>query len=247
MISTRSGTLNSYSRQGKGVIGQINIVTPDHPTHAVLCLPGRGQSGHQFMQGLINHGQFENTLLMSFTPHNFAWYPMPRNAMDQDAAVNGLPAAVFSIQEELADIQAEHGIPDGNLAIIGFSAGAVMALQYLFESQKPLAAVVAHSGAIFQPLKVPEAKTKTPVVLFHNTNDDCFDWEERFLPMQRALVENNYNTFELIDDGGHGMYVEDLEQVEMFLKSVGFVSNRLTTDERAIVPTLLTEQATPLS
>lgn len=236
-------SLKTYTKQGKGVIDHIEIVTPDHPTHAILCLPGRGQSGTQLMRGLINHCQFEKTMLVSFTPHNYAWYPLPRNAMDQDAAVNGLPAAVFSIQEELSDIQHEYGIRDENLAILGFSAGAVMSLQYLFETQKRLAAVIAHSGAIFQPERVPEAKNKTPVILFHNTNDDCFDWEERFLPMKKALLMKNYNTFEMVDDGGHTMYVEDIEQVEMFLKSIGFLTKRQMTDERVITPSLLTDFA----
>jgi predicted esterase len=222
-------------------VNTVEIVTPDHPNHLLLCLPGRGQNGTQFMQGLITHGQFEDTMLVAFTPVYYAWYPLPRNAMDQDAAVNGQPAALFSIQEELEDIQKEWNIRDENVAIMGFSAGAVMALQYLFETQKKLAAIIAHSGAIFQPWKVPQAQTNTPVVLFHNRNDDCFDWEERFVPMQKALVENKYNTFELIDDGGHAMYVEDIEQIEMFLKSMGFQSTRLTTDERVIVPSLLTE------
>jgi predicted esterase len=234
-------SLRTYTKRGRGVVNHIEIVTPDHPTHAILCLPGRGQSGTQFMQGLLTHCQFENTMLVSFTPHGYAWYPLPRNAQDQDAAVNGQPAAVFSIQEELADIQQEYGIMDDNVAIIGFSAGAVMALQYLFETQKRLAAVVAHSGAVFQPWNVPEARNRTPVILFHNTNDDCFEWEERFVPMKKALLLKNYNTFELIDDGGHSMYVEDIEQIEMFLKSMGFLTNRQTTDERAIVPSLLTE------
>lgn len=233
--------LQEFSKSGSGVIQAVYLKVPSRPNHAILCLPGRGQSSLSMMEGIAENCEFEDTMLIGFTPWNRAWYPMPRNAQDQDAAVDGLPAAVFSIQEELEEIQKEYGIPDENLAIVGFSAGSVMALQYLFESQKNLAAVFAHSGAIFRPEAVPSCKTKTPIVLFHNTNDDCFDWEERFLPMQKALIENDYNAFELIDDGGHAMYMEDLEHMELFLKEEGFMTSRVECDERMIVTSQLTE------
>lgn len=233
--------MEMITKHGRGVINAVYVRPQPNATHAILCLPGRGQSSLSMMEGIAENCAFENTILIGFTPNGRAWYPMPRNAQDQDAAVDGLPAAVFSIQEELEEIQQEYGIPDENLAIVGFSAGSVMALQYLFESQKNLAAVFAHSGAIFQPKAVPIARTKTPVVLFHNTNDDCFDWEERFVPMQISLIEQGYTTFELIDDGGHAMYLEDLEHMELFLKEEGFVTSRTECDERRIVLSEFTE------
>ena len=79
-----------------------------------------------------------------------------------------------------------------------------MAIQLAVNSDEEYAGVISHNGAILDPSSLPLAKHKTPFLVFHSKDDDCFFWEERYLPMKEALISQKYNSqFHEEEDGRH--------------------------------------------
>jgi phospholipase/carboxylesterase len=156
------------------------------------------------------YAELDNTLLLAVAPME-EWYPAPRGANNQMEAVWGLKLSVPEFNDFIEKIEQEYQFPRSKVALVGFSAGAVMAIQAAAWSDKPYAAVVAHNGAILEPSDLPRARHDTPFLLLHNENDDCFSWDERYLPMKIALIDKRYNLEVIENDvGGHYISPEDV-------------------------------------
>jgi predicted esterase len=150
-----------------------------------------------------------NTLIVGVTPYNFEWYPMPNGIGDQRRAVLGLKEAVETIDCILSEINRHFSVPAERTALVGFSAGAVMAIQAAAHLPHKFPVVVAHAGAILEPEMLPVCRNKTPIYLFHNQDDSTFDWVERFLPMKNALITQGYNIRTVEGPAGRHMISED--------------------------------------
>lgn len=183
----------------------------EKPISCVLVLPGRAQYAVDLTKAWLKTG-FDDTLFIGVTPNHLQWYPMPINALDQDAAVSGLPKAFKAISKVLEKINTKYEVPYNKIAIVGFSAGGVMANYMISHFPHELAGSVSHGGAILEPFNLPEAKFKhVPVILTHNFDDSIFDWEERYLPMKNALLKKKYNLTTIEDDfGGHNICLQDI-------------------------------------
>jgi phospholipase/carboxylesterase len=175
----------------------------------LIILPGRGVPG-SLMLHFCREMELRRTLLVSLEPYRLAWYPMPNGANDQKRACMGLPYAVNAVEEGIKRVQAAFGVENRDMALVGFSAGSVVALQVAMRSEQEFAACVSLAGAILEPGKVEPAKNQTPLVLQHNADDECFKWYERYLPMRHALESNGYKVHRLERPfGNHTLYVND--------------------------------------
>ncbi len=197
----------------------VSIKPKDEINYCIFVLPGRGQSGSVMSQNYESFSRLKQTLFVGMTPQNFAWYPMPFSAVDQEEAVEGLVAARETIDKYITTIQKRYSIPRNKIVILGFSAGGVMAIETAAHSTEPFAAVICHSGAILEPSLLPRAKhPDMPVLLTHNFDDDCFAWDERYLPMRDALVDNGYKTLTLEREfGRHRLSYCDIEAASYFI------------------------------
>ncbi|MEJ8476252.1 alpha/beta hydrolase [Roseibium algae] len=74
------------------------------------------------------------------------------------------------------------------LAIVGFSQGAMMALQIGLRRQKPPAALLAYSGLLTGPDQVSGIQTASPVLLVHGADDDIVD--PHYLATSQGALEN---------------------------------------------------------
>jgi predicted esterase len=182
----------------------------NEPTSCILALPGRAQSGFEIARWYSLTGMTK-TLIVGITPMMLEWYPMPNGADDQADAVRGQTAAVRAIKNVLEIINERFGFDSEKVALVGWSAGAVMAIKAVTTLQKNFAAVVSHGGAILEPHLLPKSGIQTPIHLLHNRDDETFNWPERFLPMKRSLKSRGYNvkTAER-NEGGHGVQIEDI-------------------------------------
>lgn len=189
--------------------------------YCVITLPGRAGHGDTIADFYAHSCGLEETVFVGLTPENYYWYPLPVSATNQEAAVAGLPHARFEIEKAISIVRDKYGIPKERTALVGFSAGGVMAIQVAAYSDEPYAAVVSHSGAILEPKDLPPCKHETTAYVLIQCKDDmCFAWDERYLPMKRALLENGYDTFSLEHPlGGHGMSEEDIRQAGKFMSS----------------------------
>lgn len=193
------------------------------PESCILCLPGRAGTGQRFANE-YQDTELNKTLIIGVTPIKFAWYPMPNGPHDQRAALSGLPRAVHTVESVLKEIEEYYKIPRHKTAVVGFSAGAVVALQLPMYSKRPLAGIVAHAGAVLDTNNVPMCKNSTPILTIHSKQDDCFEWEERYLPMKAALLNANYNLKTIEKEYGyHIVSYYDLIMAGCFLsKHLGY-------------------------
>jgi len=185
----------------------------------VVLLPGRDGRADDMLRYYQQYSTLDHTRFVSVEPFD-EWYPAPNGPNDQQAAIWGLKVSVPELDNFISEIEKEYSITRSKIALVGYSAGAVMAIQLVAESDRSFAAIIAHAGAILDPDSLPKCKNNTPVYLIHSKNDDCFDWNERYLPMKEALLKQEYAVLETIENetGGHGVSQEDIIAASNFLK-----------------------------
>lgn len=191
------------------------------PDTCILVLPGRGMSGVHMARQYLDTG-LPKTLVVGITPERREWYPMPNGPEDQEEAVGGMRAARWAIEKVVFRINQWFDIPRSRIAVVGFSAGAVTAIQCAVHCQEPFAAVISHGGAVLEPHRLPPCKhPQMPVYLFHNRDDEAFEWEQRFLPMMRGLEDSGHKVTSVMRyEGGHYVSQEDVTLAGYFLGSV---------------------------
>jgi predicted esterase len=205
----------------KWIVREPNMV--DKAVGCVIALPGRGIPGVA-MERFLSHTGLWRSLQIVLEPEHLQWYPQPNGPEDQKEAIAGLPKAMNFIHEAIQRIQHGWDLRQKDIALIGFSAGAVMSLMMVSDCLKEYAGVVALAGAILDPASFPKAKNKTPILLQHNMDDDCFKWEERYIPMREALTKGGYNlTCEEGWRGGHNLSYDEVRLTRDFLsKQFGY-------------------------
>lgn len=158
----------------------------------ILFLAGRGIPAEDTMSWAKLMG-IQDALLVTAQTHQVAWYPAPNGANDQEYALLGIDNAVQNANKIIRSMNDAYEIPFEKIIVMGFSAGAVVAIQTVSRSEVALGGAIAYAGAILDPDSLPECRfPKMPILLRHNEDDDCFEWEERYLPMKKALRDKGY-------------------------------------------------------
>ena len=114
---------------------------------------------------------------------------------------------------------AEEGLTPAALALLGFSQGAMMALQVAPRRAQAMAGVVAISGRLLAPEALAkEALVKPPVLLVHGDQDAVVPFEDMDLA-GTALVAAGFETYGHVMQGaGHGIAPDGLGVALQFLK-----------------------------
>lgn len=111
----------------------------------------------------------------------------------------------------------EHYPNDGRLALIGFSQGAMMALDLAFQLEPSPTAVVAMSGAVNEDALPKEIdQPAPPILVLHGTQDDVIP--VLYARKTRRILEDrgvalDYQEFPM----GHWVTEESMELVREFL------------------------------
>ncbi len=159
-----------------------------------------------------------STLKIVIQPYHFQWYPAPNGPFDQDAALNGIKRVVGVLQEKIKFVEDVFKIPTEKTNIIGYSAGAVMALKIASLTTKKWNKIIAISGAILDVENLKPAIVNNDIYVLHNRDDNCFDWLERYIPTKYALIKNGYNAkFVEGNRGGHDLSMLTVHQLEKIL------------------------------
>lgn len=194
------------------------VYEPQEPSQGtIILMPGRGGSASEIMFVYRRHYGLEQTRIVALQPFT-EWYVAPKGPNDQQQAIESMKLAVPMLDSYLSDLEEALEEERSNMALIGFSAGAVMAIQTQALAERPFGAVVSHSGAILAPEELPDARHQTPILLTHKKDDDCFKWGERFLPMKEALLQRGYR-LETVEKktGGHKLSRGDIQAAASFL------------------------------
>lgn len=198
------------------------------PQRVVVLLHGYGADGGDLI-ALGRHwaAEMPDTLFVApnaptpcaLNPAGYEWFPL---SGDQIASrIEGTEIAAPVIRQFLEDLWAQTGLGPEQTVLIGFSQGAMMALNIGTVLPRPLAAIVAFSGAfIAAPEFAGGAFAKPPVALIHGDRDEVVDPE---LSRQAAdeLAAAGFSVQLHISPGiGHGIAEDGLAFATQFLRAI---------------------------
>lgn len=182
----------------------------------LFLFPGRGQDPEEMMRLYGDEPMVSSTHDIYCIYPDVEWYPMPNGVTKQQGSVKGLGKTTADIIKVISDMSKSDGFQEGNLTLAGHSAGAVVALSVWLSGS--YGALVAHNGCALDVKSIPVAKKPMSCLLFHNRDDNCFAWEERYLPTRNTLISNGYNvTCVERSSGGHGITAADVSMAAIML------------------------------
>jgi len=104
-------------------------------------------------------------------PFGRQWFSLKDRAASQ--VVAGLRDAAPRLASTIAAAQARWGVGPGDIALVGFSQGAMMALHLGLRQPTAPGAIIALSGALVDAVRLPEEITaRPPVLLVHGADDE---------------------------------------------------------------------------
>lgn len=182
----------------------------------IIILAGRDCTAKEMLQAFKNL----NYRKIAIQPVD-EWYAIPNGIDDQQAAVVGIKNQVSKLNYFVKQLEVLYSVKRNNIVLLGYSAGAVMALQLAVNSKEEFAAVICYKGAILNTESLPQANNFTKYILMHSRNDSCFKWHERYLPMKKSLIEKNYNCDCLEwNDGEHAINSPDINIISALIQNI---------------------------
>lgn len=186
----------------------------------IILLPGRGQYSEEILYLYRNFSKLDKFTLVAIEPIE-EWYPIPGGSKNQTKSILGLKTSIPQADKFISGVEKEFKIDRSKVILVGFSAGAVMAIQISANTKNPFSAVVVHNGAILETDSLPKSIHSTKYLVIHNKNDDCFSWKERYLPMKKTLIDNGYNLQSFENKlGGHYIKQEDIEKAGEWISQI---------------------------
>jgi len=90
-----------------------------------------------------------------------------------EEVLEGVRKAASILDQYLTELLAERKMMEAQLALVGFSQGAMMSMFVSLRRAKPVAAVVAYSGRLFQPEALStELRARPKMLLVHGDADE---------------------------------------------------------------------------
>lgn len=213
--AAKSGTTRSivvfvhgYGADGADLLGLADVLAP-HLPDTIFYAPDAPQA-------------------CKGNPFGYQWFPIPSmDGSSEAAAAAELAASAEALNAFLDACLAEAGLSDAELALIGFSQGAMMSLHIAPRRKNPVACVVAISGRLLQPETLAdEMLVRVPVLLIHGDQDPVVP----FASMKAAgdvLIALGFETFGHVMRGtGHGIANDGLSA------ALGFLTERLPKADR---------------
>lgn len=200
----------------------------DHPKRMVIFLHGYGADGADLLSLSDPLGPHlpDTVFYAPDAPEACAasafgrqWFPIPRfdgSTAAQSAA--GLVAAEHDLNAFIDQRLTAENLTPNDLIILGFSQGAMMALQVAPRRDQPIAGVISISGRLINPMALAhDAKVKPEVLLIHGDRDDVVNFGEMHLAGQ-ALQEAGFSPYAHVMKGsGHGISPDGLQVALAFM------------------------------
>ncbi len=159
----------------------------------------------------------------TLNPFGYQWFPIPWMDGSTEAQMKeGFADSAVTIDAYLDRILEREGITPTNLALFGFSQGAMMGLQVAPRRAHSVAAVVGISGRLLNPTTLAnEAVSKPPVLLAHGDGDEVVPFGS-LSEASNALTGAGFEVRTHVMEGrGHGISPEALGV------TLGFIRERL--------------------
>jgi phospholipase/carboxylesterase len=154
-------------------------------------------------------------------PMGRQWFGLTfRDPNERWAGVNkARPVLDAFLDAELA----RHGLAEGQMALVGFSQGTMMALHAGLRRKLPCAAIVGYSGTLVGEEHLAETTVKPPVLLIHGDQDEVIPVQALFHAGQALSAAGIPVEWHMSHGIGHGIDGEGL------MHGLGFMAKAFGT------------------
>lgn len=137
-------------------------------------------------------------------PMGYQWFslanPTPASRLEGTLAAAPILDAFIDQQME------KHGLAAKDVALVGFSQGAMMSLHVGVRRVQQLAGLIAYSGALIGPeLLADEVKSQPPVLMMHGSIDDIVPPEALYEAVAALQGVGIKIKGEMLPNLGHGL------------------------------------------
>jgi phospholipase/carboxylesterase len=198
------------------------------PGRLVVLLHGLGADGNDliglapYWAPLLPEVEFVSPnapFACDMAPYGCQWF----SSLDRRpaAVLAGVRAAAEMLDAFLDAALSERGLGPGDLALVGFSQGAMMSLFVGLRRTRPIAGILGYSGRLLAPeLLGNELCSRPPILLVHGTADPLVPYES-LATAQAALAAAGVPIETLSRPGlGHAIDEAGLRRGGAFLNAV---------------------------
>lgn len=168
------------------------------PQQLIILLHGENSSGENFIEfGKTLSSALPRAVFVAPNaplphgkePGKRLWFEIVGKSAD--AILNGMEKITPSLNDFIDDQIEKYGVQDHNVALIGFSQGAMLALHVGLRRKKRLGAIVSCSGTLIGAKHLRQELASRPSVFFIHGKDDQTVPAERVLDSVAKLMELN--------------------------------------------------------
>lgn len=146
----------------------------------------------------------------------YQWFslenPTPQSRLEGTQAAAPILNAFIDSQMQM------HGLTDKDVALIGFSQGSMMSLHVGVRRLKPLACILAYSGALISPeLLATEVKSQPPVLMMHGSIDEVVPPESLYEGVAALQAAGIKTKGEMVPNLGHSLNDKSILEGMAFL------------------------------
>lgn len=191
--------VHGYGADGADLLGLADVLA-EHLPHTMFYAPDAPQS-------------------CPGNPFGYQWFPIPwLDGSSEAAAAAGLATSSVALNDFLDACLAEADLTDADLALVGFSQGAMISMHVAPRRAQAVAAVVAISGRLLEPAALAgEVRVKPPILLIHGDQDPMVPFSS-MAAAGDVLIANGFKTYSHVMRGtGHGIANDGLGATLAFL------------------------------
>lgn len=146
------------------------------------------------------------------------WFPLSGTSSEQERW-QGVEAAQPCLEAFLDEERNRYALEDGQVALCGFSQGAMMTLHVGLRRPRALAALIGFSGLLVgaEHLKTCVQRPVPPILLVHGDKDPVIPVEAMFIAADQLTSADIAVQWHLSPGIGHSIDAEGLRQAGLFL------------------------------
>ena len=150
------------------------------------------------------------------------WFSLPD--LSQDTLSKGVASTLPCLNQFLDQLLDNYGLTENQVALIGFSQGAMIVLSWGLSRERPVGAVVAYSG-LFADSEDQPVRSRPPVLLVHGDQDTVVPRFYCELAQDRLKKRGVSVTSRICQNVGHSIDAQGLQVAGTFIQQHLLPSN----------------------
>ena len=151
-------------------------------------------------------------------PQGYQWFPISR--LDPELMEEGVRSAHASAEHFVSSELKRWGLSGGDLVLVGFSQGTMMALHTALRRETAPAGVLGYSGALAGPERLKQEMTaKPPILLIHGDQDEVLPVGMTLMAAQGLCAAGHGAEFHISQGIPHSIGPDGLELGQRFIET----------------------------